>query len=176
VLFHRRPQATDTFSDSFAQFRKLLRSEDEQSNSKDYQQMHGLKNSFKHRKPPRAGSGILGARIAPYNAERMENNGVSECQLVGIQDNLTGIVDNWIQRQTPALVVDDPLAVLTSRLRVVLVAVIRDWLVVGHEFFSSPIRVRKSHSSCRIKFFRHPGALELGSIHQLQQPYQIHPH
>jgi hypothetical protein len=70
----------------------------------------------------------------------VENNGVSDCQLVGIPDNLTGIVDNWIQRQTPALVADDPLAVLTSRLRVVLVAVIRDWLVEGHEFFSSSIK------------------------------------
>jgi hypothetical protein len=83
-----------------------------------------------------AGSGVLGARIAPCNSQRVENNGISDCQLVGIQDNLTGIVDNRIQRQTPALVADDPLAVLTRRLRVVRVAVMRDWLVVGHEFFS----------------------------------------
>src|ERR1700756_2999675 len=70
----------------------------------------------------------------------MENDGVSDCQLVGIQNNLTGIVDNWIQRQTPALVADDPLAVLTGRLRIVLVAVIPDWFVVKHEFFSASIK------------------------------------
>src|SRR5579864_8290042 len=92
----------------------------------------------------------------------MENNGVSDCQLVGIQDNLTGIVDNWIQRQTPALVADDSLAMLTSRLRVVLVAVIRDWLVGGHEFFSTSISCAKSHGSCKIKFSQYHGALVLG--------------
>src|SRR5579872_7029607 len=106
----------------------------------------------------------------------MENNGVSDCQLVGIQDNLTGIVDNWIQRQTPALVADDSLAVLTSRLRVVLVAVIRDWLVVRHEFFSSsitfanPLGLAKSNSSVIT------GHWCWASVHQLQQPYQTHPH
>jgi hypothetical protein len=98
--------------------------------------------------------------MVPCNAQRVENNGVSDCQVVGIQDNLTGIVDNWIQRRTPALVADDPLAVLTSRLRVVLVAVIRDWLVVGHEFFSSSMKC----------------ANPIGSVRELQQPYQIHPH
>ena len=85
----------------------------------------------------------------------MKNNGVSDCQLIGIQDNLTGIVDKWIQRQTPALVADDPLAVLTGRLRVVLVAVVRDWLVVGHEFFSSSIKCANLGDGllCRIQIF-----------------------
>src|SRR6266568_3445273 len=41
-------EAADTFSDSFPEFRKLFRSEDQQGNSDDYQQMHGLKQSFKH--------------------------------------------------------------------------------------------------------------------------------
>src|SRR5229473_5354579 len=48
VLFHRRFETTDTFSDSFAQLGKLLRSEHEQGNSKDYQQMCGMQESFKH--------------------------------------------------------------------------------------------------------------------------------
>jgi hypothetical protein len=51
ALSHRRPEATDTFSDSFAEFRKLLGSEHEQSNSKDYQQMCGLQQSFEHMFP-----------------------------------------------------------------------------------------------------------------------------
>jgi len=51
VLFHRRPETTDTFSDSFAEFGKFLRSEHEQSNSKDYQQMCRLQESFEHKFP-----------------------------------------------------------------------------------------------------------------------------
>ncbi len=50
-LFHRRFETTDTFSDSFAEFGKLLGSEHEQSNSKDYQQMCGLQESFEHKFP-----------------------------------------------------------------------------------------------------------------------------
>jgi hypothetical protein len=42
VFSHRRLETADTFSDSFAQFGKLLGSEYEQSNSKDHQQMRGL--------------------------------------------------------------------------------------------------------------------------------------
>lgn len=49
VLFHRRFETPDTFSDSFAEFGKFLRSEHEQSNSKDYQQMRGLQESFEHK-------------------------------------------------------------------------------------------------------------------------------
>src|ERR1700758_4716204 len=105
----------------------------------------------------------------------MENDGVSDCQLVGIQDNLTGIVDNWIQRQTPALVADDSLAMLTSRLRVVLVAVIRGWLVAGHEFsssikFANPMALAKSNS------YGTTGHWCWASVHQPQQAYQTHPH
>jgi len=51
VLFHRRLETADTFSDSFAQLGKLLRPEYEQSNSKDYQQMRGLQQSFEHEIP-----------------------------------------------------------------------------------------------------------------------------
>jgi len=42
VFFHRRPETADTFSDSFAQFGKLLGSEYEQSYAKDHQQVRGL--------------------------------------------------------------------------------------------------------------------------------------
>lgn len=74
------------------------------------------------------------AGMAPKNTERVEHDGVSDCQLVRIGHNLTGIVDNGIDRQTPGLVMDDPFTVLTGRLRVVPVAVIRDWVIVGHDF------------------------------------------
>jgi hypothetical protein len=69
------------------------------------------------------GSRRSAAGVGPSNTKRVEDNGVPDCQLVRIDDNLTGIVDNGIHRQTPALVVDDPLAVLTGRLHVVPVAV-----------------------------------------------------
>ena len=42
VLFHRRFETADTFSDSFAQLGKLLGPEYEQSDSKDHQQVRGL--------------------------------------------------------------------------------------------------------------------------------------
>lgn len=74
--------------------------------------------------------------MAPQNAERVEHNGVSDCELVRIGNDLTGVVDNGIDRQTPGLVVEDSLTVLTGRLRVVPVAVIRDGFVVEHEFSS----------------------------------------
>jgi hypothetical protein len=42
----------EALSDSFAKLGKLLGSEHEESNSKHHSQMHGPKNSFKHKKPP----------------------------------------------------------------------------------------------------------------------------
>jgi len=48
VLLHRRLETADTFPDSFAELGKLLRSKDEQSNSKDCQQTCGLQESFEH--------------------------------------------------------------------------------------------------------------------------------
>src|SRR5712692_4961345 len=47
-VFHCGFETANTFSDSFAEFRKLLRAEHEQSDSEDHQQMHGLKKSFEH--------------------------------------------------------------------------------------------------------------------------------
>jgi hypothetical protein len=49
LIFHCGFEAANSISDSFAEFRQLLRSEDEQSNSENYQQMRGLKQSFKHK-------------------------------------------------------------------------------------------------------------------------------
>jgi len=51
VPFNRRLETADTFSESFAQLGKLLRSEHEQSNSKDYQEMRRLQQSFQHESP-----------------------------------------------------------------------------------------------------------------------------
>ncbi len=48
ALFHCRFETTDTFSDPFAEFGKFLRSEHEQSNSKNYQQMRELQESLEH--------------------------------------------------------------------------------------------------------------------------------
>ena len=73
--------------------------------------------------------------MAPSNTQRVEDKCVSDCQLVRRNDNLTGIADNRIQCQTPALVADDALAVLASRLGGVAVAVIGDWVFLGHDFF-----------------------------------------
>jgi hypothetical protein len=42
VLFHRRFEAADTLSDSFAELGQLLTSEHEQRNSEDQQQMRRL--------------------------------------------------------------------------------------------------------------------------------------
>src|SRR5207253_2983844 len=44
-----RLEAADAFSESLAEFGKLLRSEHKQSNSEDNQQVHRLKQSFKHK-------------------------------------------------------------------------------------------------------------------------------
>jgi len=41
-------EAADALSDSFAKFRKLFWSEHKQRNPENNQQMHGLKQSFKH--------------------------------------------------------------------------------------------------------------------------------
>ena len=49
VFFRRRPETMDSFSNSFIEFGKLLRSEQEQRNSKDDQQMCGLSQSFEHK-------------------------------------------------------------------------------------------------------------------------------
>lgn len=75
-------------------------------------------------------------RMTPQNAKRVKHNGVSDGQLVRIGHNLTGIMDNSIDRQTPGLVVDNAFAMLTGRLGAVPVAVIRDCFVVEHNFFS----------------------------------------
>ena len=69
VLFHRRLETADTFPDSFAELGKLLRSKDEQSNSKDYQQMRGLQQSFEHEIPIN--------QIKVHNIEVRESDGAA---------------------------------------------------------------------------------------------------
>src|SRR5277367_4776633 len=46
--FDCRLKSPDAVSDSFAKFGKLLRTEHEQSDAENHQQMHGLKESFDH--------------------------------------------------------------------------------------------------------------------------------
>ena len=64
------------------------------------------------------------AAMLPQNAERVEDNRVSDCQFIGRNHNFVGVADNWIKPLTPALVVYDTVTVFTSCLGVVPVAVI----------------------------------------------------
>jgi hypothetical protein len=47
-LLHCVLESADAVSDSLAEFGEFPGSEDEQSDPENYQQMHGLKQSFKH--------------------------------------------------------------------------------------------------------------------------------
>src|SRR5258708_27342088 len=76
----------------------------------------------------------ISRQMAPSNTQRMENNGVSDCQLPRINDNLTGIAGNWIQHQTPALVPDAPLRMLPRPFRAVPIALTPTWSVRGPHF------------------------------------------
>jgi hypothetical protein len=71
-------------------------------------------------------AGALNSDVAmvPQNAERVENNRVSDRQFVGRDNNFVGVINNWIKCLTPALVADDTLTVFTSSLGVVPVTVI----------------------------------------------------
>jgi hypothetical protein len=44
-------ETPNTFSNSFSKLRKLFGAEDKQRDPDNYQQMHGLKQSFKHNAP-----------------------------------------------------------------------------------------------------------------------------
>lgn len=48
VLFHGRFEATDTITNSFAQFRKLFGTKNKHGDTKNQREMHGLKKSFDH--------------------------------------------------------------------------------------------------------------------------------
>ena len=52
---------------------------------------------------------------APGRTQGMEYQGVSRGQFAGVGDNLIGVVNNWIARDIPRLMSDDPGAVLTCR-------------------------------------------------------------
>ena len=70
--------------------------------------------------------------MTPKNAQRVQDDRVFHRHFLGMDNNLVGVVNDRIYRQTPRLVTEDALALLTSRLRVVPIAVIRDWIVVEH--------------------------------------------
>src|SRR5208282_4682463 len=50
---------------------------------------------------------------SPDRAQGVEYEGVSRGQFAGVGDNLIGVIDNWIARDTPRLMSDDAGAVLT---------------------------------------------------------------
>jgi hypothetical protein len=93
--------------------------------------------------------------IVPQNAERVEDNRVSDRQFVGRNNNFAGVANNWISCLTPALVEDDTLTVFTSCLGVGPVAVIQGCFVVGHHSSPGPCL-----SARKINRTRH--SLELG--------------
>jgi len=64
VALHSPLETADALSDSFAQLGELLGSEHKQSNSKDHQQMQGLKESFEHSFPQESFS-IVTAKPVP---------------------------------------------------------------------------------------------------------------
>src|SRR5208337_2899167 len=48
IILHTFLQRTNALADPLAEFRELLGPEDEQSNKEDHQQVHRLKQTFKH--------------------------------------------------------------------------------------------------------------------------------
>lgn len=65
--------------------------------------------------------GELNADVAmvPQNAERVEDNRISDRQFIGRNHKFVGVADDWIKCLTPALVVDDTVKAFTSCLGVV---------------------------------------------------------
>jgi hypothetical protein len=93
-------------------------------------------------------AGALNSDVAmvPQNAERVEDNRVSDRQFIGRNHNFVGVADNWIKCLTPALVVDDTVTVFTSCLGVVPVAVIQGCFVVRHSRISQVWKHRGSRN------------------------------
>src|SRR2546426_12353239 len=58
VSFHGCLEAADALSDSFSKFGELFGPEHKQGNSENNQQMHGLKQSFKHERSFRLSENI----------------------------------------------------------------------------------------------------------------------
>jgi hypothetical protein len=83
-------------------------------------------------------AGALNSAVAmiPQNAERVEDNRVSDRQFIGRNHNFVGVADNWIKCLTPALVVEDTVTVCTNCLGVVPVAVIQGCFFVRHSLIS----------------------------------------
>ena len=74
------------------------------------------------------------ARIrCPTRAQGVEYEGISRCNLAWVRNDLIGVIDNRIARDTPGFVSDNPGAVLACRLRTVAVAVeLAGWGAIGH--------------------------------------------
>jgi hypothetical protein len=83
-------------------------------------------------------AGALNSAVAmvPQNAERVEDNRVSDRQFIGRNHNFVGVANDRITCLTPALMVDDTVAVFTNCLGVVPVAVIQGCFVVRHSLTS----------------------------------------
>jgi hypothetical protein len=70
---------------------------------------------------------------SPGHAEGMEPEGILNRQLIRVADNFIGVINQRIDRDTPGLMPNNPLAVLAGLLRIVAVADVPDSLaVVGH--------------------------------------------
>src|SRR5438270_1901519 len=72
--------------------------------------------------------------MTPKNTQRVQDDRVFPRHFLGIDNDFVGVVDRRIHRQAPALMSEDTVTLLTSRLCVVSVAVIRDWVILGHGF------------------------------------------
>ena len=69
------------------------------------------------------GAIFLTGICSPDHTQGMENKGVSCCQFAWIGDDLIGVINCGMQRDTPRLMPDDALAVFARGLRIVAVTV-----------------------------------------------------
>ena len=65
----------------------------------------------------------LAGRISPRHTQGVEYEGIGQCQLIGIQDNLVGVINNRIRADAPGFVTHDTSAMLACGFRTVSVAV-----------------------------------------------------
>jgi hypothetical protein len=77
-----------------------------------------------------------GVAMVPHDTERVEDNRVSDRQLIRRNYNFVGVADSRIKCLTPAFVMDHTVTVFTSCLRVVPVAVMQGYFVARHSLTS----------------------------------------
>ena len=83
----------------------------------------------------------------PTRAEGVEYEGVSRSDLACVGNNLIGVIDNRIARDTPRLVPDNPGAVLACRLRMVAVTVKPAGRgAIGHRYLLALVQRSRSAS------------------------------